>query len=62
MTRSQKQQRTRIEKLILARLIAMLEDDTTSNGDIFKAASLFCDHFRGEDEAHPDTVEVRFTD
>lgn len=62
MARTLKQQRVRIEKLILSRLVTMLEDELTPNGDVFKAATLFCDHFRQEQDASNDTVEVRFTE
>ena len=63
MSSTTRQMRRRIEKQFLMRLARMLEDDATPNADVFKAAALFCDHFRDQPAAAlPDTVEVRFTD
>ena len=58
-----KMRKRRIEKLILMRLEKLLMDETASNADVFKAAALFCDHFREEGDM-PDSghVEVTFTE
>lgn len=58
---SRAQQRQRIEGLIMKRIMAMLEDENTGNGDVFKAIALFCEHFRDGEQKTQD-VEVRFVE
>ena len=58
---SRAQQRQKIEGLIMKRIIAMLEDENTVNGDVFKAVTLFCEHFREEGVKQTD-VEVKFVE
>ena len=57
---SRVQQRQKIEGLIMKRIIAMLEDESTSNGDVFKAVAVFCEHFRSQDGQDDKQVEVVF--
>lgn len=59
---SRARQGQKIEGLILQRIIAMLEDEETPNGDVFKAAALFCEHFRDESEKQAQDVEVKFVE
>ena len=63
MTDGSKMRRRRIEKLILVRLEKLLTDEDSTNADVFKAAALFCDHFREEwDVKDGGHVEVTFTE
>lgn len=60
MGMSRAQQRQKIEGLIMKRIIAMLEDESTGNGDVFKAVAVFCEHFRDQDGQEDKHVEVVF--